>query len=96
MTLPVSVRSSAEKSDAGKTRLELLHAIDEAARRRDEAPRYFDSIEDDALIVSAVHELESAAARYSALLRQAKEAGIRRTFQEAEAMKRAYRGEESL
>jgi len=69
-------------------RRELLLALDEAGRRRDAALRYFDSIEDDHLIVSAVHELESAAAQYTALLRQAKNAGIRRTFLEAQAMKR--------
>ena len=94
MTLPLSVRTAAAETSAGNARLELLRAIDEAGRRRDEALRRFDTMEDDALIVSAVHELESAAARYSALLRQAKEAGIRRTFFEAEAMKRACREEE--
>ena len=73
---------------AEKTRRELLLALDEAGRRRDEALRHFDLVSDDNMIVSAVHRLEAAAAQYSALLKQAKEMGIRRTFQEAEAMKK--------
>lgn len=75
-----------EKDD----RREFLLALDEAGRRRDEALRYFESVADDGLIVSAIHELESAAAQYNALLRQAKQMGIRRTFWEAEAMKKEY------
>ena len=92
----MSLKLSGRLSDTESARLELLRAIDEAGRRRDEALRYFETAGDDVLIVSAIHELESASARYSALLRQAKEAGIRRTFPEAEAMKRARSGEEPV
>ena len=69
-------------------RLALLLALDEAGRRRDDALKAFDRISDPALITSAVHRLEAAAAEYGALLREAKQLGIRRTFAEAEAMKK--------
>ena len=71
-------------------RLELLRALDEAGRCRDDALRRFDRLTDDGMIHAAVHELEAAAARYSSLLRQAKRMGVRRTFPEAEEMKRQY------
>lgn len=71
-------------------RLSLLLALDEAGQRRDDALKAFDRISDPALITSAVHRLEAAAAEYGALLREAKQLGIRRTFAEAEAMKKEH------
>lgn len=67
---------------------ELLFDLDAAACRLQEARRYFDAVSDEALVVSAIHELESASARYRALLKEARELHLSRPFWEAEAMAR--------
>ena len=45
-----------------QSRKELLFDLDAAAIRLQEAVRYFDAVSDEALVVSAIHELESASA----------------------------------
>lgn len=71
-----------------QSRKELLLDLDAAAIRLQEATRYFDAVSDEALVVSAIHELESASARYRALLKQARELQLSRPFWEAQAMAR--------
>ena len=63
-----------------QSRKELLFDLDAAAIRLQEAVRYFDAVSDEALVVSAIHELESASARYRALLKQARELQLSRPF----------------
>ena len=71
-----------------QSRKELLLDLDAAAMRLQEAVRYFDAVSDEALVVSAIHELESASARYRALLKQARELQLSRPFWEDQAMAR--------
>lgn len=84
--LPFRRKNHIEQQEANQ-RIELLQALDAAGRRQQEAQRYFDAVSDSDLVTLAVHELESSAAHYRALLRKARLAGLVRPYWEAQQMK---------
>lgn len=84
-------RPSDEERQRGEERAALLAALDEAALRKEAAERCFNAVAEDELVISAVYEMEAAAAHYRALLCKARQAGLRREYWEAEKMRRELR-----
>lgn len=84
--LPFNRKKQLQQAESDQ-RIKLLQALDEAGQRQREAQQYFDAVSDSDLVTLAIHELESSAAHYRALLRKARCMGLSRPYWEAQQMK---------